>query len=106
MKKTIQKFVDDKKVAIVGASNNKDNFGTFLLKELKKLGYEPVPVNPECKEVEGIACVPTVKDLSGGKSRLGENRVSALIFNQNPSLKRLLSVTFVGESHIDINYDL
>ena len=63
MKKTIQKFIDDKKLAIVGASNNKDNFGTFLLKELKKLGYEPVPVNPGCEEIEGIACVPTVKEL-------------------------------------------
>ena len=63
MKSAIQKFIDDKKLAIVGASNNKDNFGTFLMKELQKLGYEVYPVNPGCEEIEGISCVPTVKEL-------------------------------------------
>ena len=63
MKKTIQAFLDQKRVAIAGASNNKDNFGTSLLTELAKKDYELFPVNPNCEEIEGRTCVPTVKEL-------------------------------------------
>jgi predicted CoA-binding protein len=63
MKEIIQSFVDQKKVAIAGASNNKDNFGTSLLKELAKKDYEVFPVNPKCIDIEGRTCVPTVKEL-------------------------------------------
>jgi predicted CoA-binding protein len=63
MRETILAFLDSKKVAIVGASPNKDNFGKFLITELKKKGYEGIPVNPGYEEVEGTATVPTVKEL-------------------------------------------
>jgi predicted CoA-binding protein len=63
MKNIIQAFVDQKKIAIAGASNNKDNFGTSLLNELAKKDYELYPVNPGCKEIEGRICVPSVKEL-------------------------------------------
>ena len=46
MKKTIQAFLDTKQVAIAGASNNRDNFGRFLMKELSARNYEVYPVNP------------------------------------------------------------
>ena len=63
MKKIIQSFLEHKKVAIAGASNNKDNFGNSLLKELAKKDYEVFPVNPRCKEIEGRTCLPSVKEL-------------------------------------------
>jgi len=63
MKDIIQAFRDDKKVAIVGASNKKDNFGRSLMEELSKKGYQVFPVNPNCSEVKGVACTPTVKNL-------------------------------------------
>lgn len=63
MKDIIRAFVEDKKVAIVGASSNKENFGLYLTKELGKKAYQVIPVNPKYKEVENIPCVPTVKDL-------------------------------------------
>jgi predicted CoA-binding protein len=63
MKKTIQAFLDGKKIAIVGASNNKDNFGRSLMEELSKKGYQVFPVNPGCEEINGTACVATVRDL-------------------------------------------
>jgi len=63
MKNTIQAFIDQKRVAIAGASNNKDNFGNSLLKELAKKDYELYPVNPKCEEIEGRTCVPSVKEL-------------------------------------------
>ncbi|MCK5135749.1 MAG: CoA-binding protein [Bacteroidales bacterium] len=63
MKDTIQSFLDDKKVAIAGASNNKENFGKTLMTELIKLGYKVYPVNPRCEEIEGTTCIPTIKEL-------------------------------------------
>jgi predicted CoA-binding protein len=63
MKKTIQAFLDHKKVAIAGASPNKENFGLFLKKELEKTGNQVIPVNPKHKEIDGVACCPSVKDL-------------------------------------------
>lgn len=63
MKETIHAFSNDPKVAIVGASTKKDNFGRSMMAELIKLGYEVFPVNPGCDVVEGNRCVPTVKEL-------------------------------------------
>lgn len=63
MKDIISKFQEDKKVAIVGASNKKDNFGRTLMVELSKKDYQVFPVNPKCKEVEGLTCASTVKNL-------------------------------------------
>jgi len=63
MRKTIQNFLDLKKVAIAGASPKKDNFGLYLLKELTKLGKKVYPVNPHYDEIEGINCTPSLKDL-------------------------------------------
>mgnify|MGYP001823067728 FL=1 len=63
MKDIIQEFINDRKVAILGASPKMDNFGRSLLLYLSKKVYEVFPVNPKCEEVEGRACIPTVKDL-------------------------------------------
>ena len=63
MKKTIQEFLDHKKVAIAGASPKKENFGLFLKKELEKRGNQVFPVNPIYHEIDGDACCPSVKDL-------------------------------------------
>ena len=63
MKKTIQAFNEDKQVAIVGASPNKENFGRYLITELVKKDYTTIPVNPKYDEVEGLKTVATVKEL-------------------------------------------
>ena len=65
MKKIIQNFLDAEKIAIAGASPNKDNFGKSLMTELGKLGKIIYPVNPLHKEIDGRACIPTVNDLPG-----------------------------------------
>ena len=70
MKKTIQAFLDTKQVAIAGASNNRDNFGRFLMKELSARNYEVYPVNPHCEEIDGIPCAAKVKELPEGIENL------------------------------------
>ena len=63
MKNTIQAFIDDKNIAIVGASPHKDNFGKYLTEELSKKGYKVTPVNPKYQEVNGLKTIATVKEL-------------------------------------------
>jgi len=63
MKKIIQEFLDSKKIAIVGVSENPSNFGRSLMNELTKKGYEVLPVNPKCENVAGIRCYQSVKEL-------------------------------------------
>ena len=65
MKNIIQAFLDSAKIAIAGASPNKDNFGLYLMTELEKRGKEIFPVNPKYEQINGKACMPTVKDLPG-----------------------------------------
>lgn len=65
MKDIIQAFLDSAKIAIAGASPNKDNFGLSLMTELEKRGKEIFPVNPKYEQINGKACLPTVKDLPG-----------------------------------------
>lgn len=63
MKDTIDAFISQSKVAIVGASENKDNFGRMLMEELTKRTYEVFPVNPNYEKVMGKTCMPSVRDL-------------------------------------------
>ena len=43
-----------KKVAIVGATTNKNKFGYIVLKDLVKKGFEVVPVSPKYDTIDGI----------------------------------------------------
>jgi len=63
MKDTIQAFLDNRKLAIAGASNKKDNFGKSIMNELTRLEYEVYPVNPHCEQINGTKCFPSVKML-------------------------------------------
>ncbi len=63
MKKTIQAFLDQKRVAIAGASNNKDNFGTSILNELAKKDFDLYPVNPKADFINGVKCYASLADI-------------------------------------------
>jgi predicted CoA-binding protein len=78
MKKTIEDFLAQKKLAIAGASPNKDNFGKYLMQELLKNGKEVYPVNPGYQEIEGTPCVGNVRELPAD--------VESLILAVPPSL--------------------
>lgn len=59
----IQKFLEPKKIAVVGASRNPKKFGGAVLKELKEKGFSLHPVNPNADEIQGLKCVRSVQDL-------------------------------------------
>ena len=63
MQNIINAFIDDKNIAIVGASENKKKFGNMMVRTFKKKGYNVFPVNPKSDTIEGEKCYSTIKEL-------------------------------------------
>ena len=55
-RQAIDDFLASKVLAVVGVSHNKDKFGNYLYRELKKTGYKVYAVNPRLDMVEGDRC--------------------------------------------------
>lgn len=66
----IQKFLEPKKLAVVGASRNPKKFGGAVIKELKEKGFTLFPVNPNADEIQGCKCYPSVQDLPADVTHL------------------------------------
>ena len=54
-----------KTVAVVGASSDRQKFGNKALRAFKAEGYTVIPINPNEREVEGIATYPSVLSVPG-----------------------------------------
>lgn len=54
-----------KTVAIVGASSNRRKFGNKALRAFRAEGYTVIPINPNEREVEGLATYGSVLDVPG-----------------------------------------
>jgi len=54
-----------KRVAVVGASNNRRKFGNKALRAFEHQGYTVFPINPNEREVEGHRAYPSVLDIPG-----------------------------------------
>ena len=63
MQDLIKEFMEQKKFAIVGATDNPEKYGNHILKNLKKRGYEVYPINPRLKEIEGTQCYTSLADI-------------------------------------------
>jgi uncharacterized protein len=62
-RKTIDDFYGKKRIAVIGASRTKAKYGRMLFDELKKLGYDAVPVNPNAAEIAGVKAYKSIKDV-------------------------------------------
>jgi len=62
-KERIERAVNSRVWAIVGANNNPRKFGNIIYKDMRAAGYQVYPVNPNCREVEGDTAYPSVLDL-------------------------------------------
>jgi uncharacterized protein len=61
---SIQDFLGLKRLAMVGVSRNPKDFTWTLFRELRKRGYDVTPVSPHLGEVDGVASVASVRDIS------------------------------------------
>jgi len=63
MQELIKEFMDQKRFAVVGATDNPDKYGNRIVKNLRGRGYEVYPVNPKLEEVEGLKCYPSIAEI-------------------------------------------
>jgi predicted CoA-binding protein len=62
-KKNIEDFLAPRKLAIAGVSRNTKRFGFMVFSELKKKGYEVLPVNPNATTIDGQKCYQKLNEL-------------------------------------------
>jgi len=60
---SIEDFLAQKRIAMVGISRAPKDFGAELFEELCRRGYEMVPVNPNASELLGRRCFARVQDI-------------------------------------------
>jgi predicted CoA-binding protein len=63
--KIIKLFIEQKKLAIVGASRNGKKFGNAAAKELRQRGYEILIIHPEAHEIDGHKTYPNLTAIKG-----------------------------------------
>ena len=63
MQDLIKEFMDYKRFAVVGATDDTEKYGNKIFKNLKNRGYEVYPVNPRLKELEGTKCYPKLANI-------------------------------------------
>ena len=63
MEELIKDFLRQRSFAVVGSFRNETKYAYQILKTLKNKRYEVYPVNPRIKEVEGLKCYPSIKDV-------------------------------------------
>jgi acetyl coenzyme A synthetase (ADP forming)-like protein len=66
-KEALDRILMPKSIAVIGASKDPFKWGHMLLTAIIKGGYERnlYPINPKEKEIEGLPCYPSVKDVPG-----------------------------------------
>ena len=62
-RKSIEQFLEGRKLAIAGVSRDPKKFGHVVYLDLKKKGFEIYPVNPETDTIEGQPCFQSVSSL-------------------------------------------
>lgn len=60
---TIEDFLAQKRIAMVGISREPRNFSVQLFQELCRRGYDVVPVNPSVPNVLGRPCFARLQDI-------------------------------------------
>ena len=61
----IKKFLEGKRFAVVGASQDRSKYGNKGLRVYQQNHYDVVPVNPKADEVEGLQTYPDLSSIPG-----------------------------------------
>lgn len=60
---TIEDFLAQKRIAMVGVSREPRSFSVTLFEELCRRGYDVIPVNPNTPNVQGRRCFARLHDI-------------------------------------------
>jgi len=59
----IDNFLAQRRLAMVGVSRNPKDFSRGLFRELRRRGYDVIPINPHAGEIEGKPCCARLQDV-------------------------------------------
>jgi uncharacterized protein len=62
-KQTVEEFISQPTLAVVGVSRNEQKFCNMAYRELQQRGYKLYPINPAAETVEGVKAYPSLKNL-------------------------------------------
>lgn len=62
-KKTIEDFLNQKPIAVIGVSRDPKKFGYSCYRDLKMKGFAVIPVNPKVNSIDGEECYPDLKSI-------------------------------------------
>lgn len=60
----IKRFLDLKRIAVVGVSRNPADFTRKLWSDFREKGCEAIPVHPSQNEIDGVHCYHRVQDIA------------------------------------------
>lgn len=60
---TIENFLAEKRLAMIGVSRQPKHFSVLLFEDLCRRGYEVIPVNPKMDKIQGHRCFARVQDI-------------------------------------------
>jgi predicted CoA-binding protein len=75
-KSSVENFLSQKNIAVVGVSRNSKKFGNTIYRSLKKKGYNVFPINPNAEKIEGDNCYPDLLSLP--------EKIDAVVINVPP----------------------
>jgi len=52
-----------KRIAVVGASEDRRKYGNKIVRDLLSKGFEVYPVNPKSENIEGVKCYRDIEEL-------------------------------------------
>jgi predicted CoA-binding protein len=76
MDTNIENFLNCKKIAVVGISQQERKFGNAIYKELKNRGFKTFAVSKNVKKIGDDSCYPNITSL--------QNQIDAIILAVNP----------------------
>ncbi|MGB9906448.1 MAG: CoA-binding protein [Candidatus Saccharicenans sp.] len=59
----ISEFLNQKEIAVVGASRHPAKYGNIVFKKLQAAGYQAYPVNPSTTSIDGHPVYPSLASL-------------------------------------------
>ena len=60
----VEDFLNQKRIAFVGVSRDPKDFSRSLFRDLQRLGYTVIPINPQIPDIEGSRCLTRVPEIT------------------------------------------
>ncbi|MDP4282753.1 MAG: CoA-binding protein [Bacteroidota bacterium] len=69
-REAIADFLSINRLAVAGVSRNEKKFGRVAFNELRKKGFDVLPINPNAENLDGVTCYKDVISLPSDIDRL------------------------------------